>query len=392
MVTLLLINYLCFISLGLPNPLLGSAWPVMRLALNQSEAALGPVSMVMVLGTVVASLISSRLIKSFGTGRAVTGAVLLSAISLVFLSYARSYLEVFLLMIPLGLAMGTMDAAINGFIARHYRAIHMNWLHCMWGLGAAIGPMIMSANLQTTAGWQGGFRWVAYIQLALSLLLVFTLPIWKRAVEPKDLEGRAHASGDLKATLRLPGMVYAMAALFCFVGFESLVGVWAGTYLADHKGFDPATASLFSSLFFIGITIGRLITGVVALKMDSKTLIRLGSAMSLGAAFLLALPLPRTLALAALLLLGLGSAPLFPAMAHLTPIRFGRDNSQAAIGLLMAAGFLGGALAPPISSLVLELSSLAAIPWVVLALAAPGYWLSQRIDPAISQALSPQGS
>lgn len=385
MVTLLVINYLCFISLGLPNPIMGAAWPVMRLALEQPEEALGPVSMVMVLGTVIASLISSRMIKAFGTGKVVTAGVLVSGLSVLLLSYVNAYLALFLLMIPLGLASGTIDAAINGFIARHYQAIHMNWLHCMWGLGAAIGPMIIGAYLNGAGGWAAGFRTVAFIQLTLGWLLVLTLPIWRRAAETKHDSDQEQASGSLVNVMRLPGMGYAMAALFCFVGFESLVGVWAGSYLADAKGFEPSAASMYSSLFFIGITIGRFVTGVIALKMDSKTLIRLGGGASVIAALLLTLPLPRGLVVAALLLLGLGSAPLFPAMAHLTPTRFGQENSQAALGLLMAAGFLGGALAPPFTSLVVSLSSLIAIPWVILALALPGFWFSQRIDQSIPQ-------
>ncbi len=385
MATLLVINYLCFISLGLPNPIMGAAWPVMRLALGQPEEALGPISMIMVLGTVIASLISSRMISTFGTGKVVTGGVALSALSVLFMSYANAHMALFLLMIPLGLASGSIDAAINGFIARHYQAIHMNWLHCMWGLGAAIGPLIISANLAGQGGWAAGFRTVAYIQLTLAVVLVFTLPIWQRAIETKYADGQEHASGKLKSTLRLPGMGYAMRALFCFVGFESLVGVWAGTYLADFKGFDPSTASMYSSLFFIGITIGRFITGVIALKLDSRALIKLGGTVSVAAAFLMALPLPRSLTVAALLLLGFGSAPLFPAMAHLTPARFGQENAQSALGLLMAMGFMGGALVPPFTSLVVRLSSLAAFPWVVLALTIPGFWLSQQIDKLILQ-------
>ncbi len=383
MATLLIIVYLSFISLGLPNALLGAAWPVMRLALHQPEEALGPASMVFILGTVISSLLSNRLVKAFGTGKVVAASVLLSALCLALVSFTGSYFALILIMIPLGLACGMIDTAANGFVARHYKAIHMNWLHCMWGLGATIGPIIMSGSLKGPSGWTGGFRTVAILQVALAAVLFLSLPIWRRAGPDIAPSPGDHPPATLRSTFRLPGIAFAMAALFCFVGFESTVGVWASTYLADYKGFDPATASLYSSLFFAGITIGRFFTGLIALKVESRPIIRLGALASVLAGILMVLPLPRVFALIALLLLGIANAPLFPAMAHLTPQRFGQENSQAAMGLLMAAAFMGGALAPPLASLLVRLSSLAVIPWLVLALAVPGFWLSQQIDPAI---------
>ena len=391
MATLLILNYLCFIGLGMTNPLLGAAWPVMRLSLGQVEEALGPANMVMVLGTVIASLLSSRLIRRFGTSRVVTSAFVISVISVLGISFTGSYSLLCLLMVPLGLASGMVDSTINGFIARHYRAIHMNWLHCMWGLGATIGPVIMSAHLAGASGWAGGFRTVAYIQIGLILLLMFTQPMWKRASLAGAAGDEAHQSTNLLAALKLPGMAPAMLAMFCIVGYESLVGVWASSYLADHKGFAPFIASLFSSLFFLGITVGRFITGIIALGVDSKKLIKYGSLGAVFSAVLLVLPLPRIFSLIALLLLGLTCAPLFPAMSHLTPEWFGRQNTQAALGLLMSLGFLGGALMPTVTSVAVRLFSLGSVPWLVLILAFPGYWFSQRIDPAIQKA-SPQGS
>lgn len=391
MATLLILNYLCFIGLGMTNPLLGAAWPVMRLSLGQVEEALGPANMVMVLGTVIASLLSSRLIRRFGTRRVVTSAFVISVISVLGISFTGSYWLLCLLMVPLGLASGMVDSTINGFIARHYRAIHMNWLHCMWGLGATIGPVIMSAHLAGASGWAGGFRTVAYIQIGLILLLMFTQPMWKRASLAGAAGDEAHQSTNLLAALKLPGMAPAMLAMFCIVGYESLVGVWASSYLADFKGFDPATASLFSSLFFLGITVGRFVTGIIALGVDSKKLIKYGALGAVVSAVLLVLPLPRIFSLIAFLLLGLTCAPLFPAMSHLTPEWFGRQNTQAALGLLMSLGFLGGALMPTVTSVAVRLFSLGSVPWLVLILAFPGYWFSQRIDPAIQKA-SPQGS
>ncbi len=385
MVTLLIIVYLAFITLGLSNPLLGAAWPAMRLVLGQPEEALGPASMVVVLGTVIASLLSSRLVRSLGTARAVTGSVLLCALCLILVSFTRRYALLLLIMIPLGFGCGMIDVALNGFVALHYQAIHMNWLHCMFGLGATLGPIIMGGSLQTPAGWAGGFRMAAYVQLAVAAVLVLTLSVWRRAGPEAAADSAGRPASSLRSALRLPGITSAMAAMFCFVGFEMLLGVWAATYMADHKGFDPATASLFSSLYFAGITIGRFFTGLVALKMESRRIIRLSAAGSILAGILMALPLPRPFAPAALLLLGIANAPLFPAMVHLAPQRFGQDNSQAAIGLLMAAAFLGGAVAPPVTSLTVRLSSLAAIPWLVLALAVPSYWFSQRIDRAIGR-------
>ncbi len=385
MATLLIIVYLVFVSLGLSTPLLGAAWPTMRLVLAQPEEALGPASMVVILGTVIASLLSSRMVRALGTAKVVTGSALLSVLSLTAVSFTRNYALMLLIMVPMGFASGMIDVSINGFVARHYRAIHMNWLHCMFGLGATIGPIIMSGSLKSAAGWAGGFRAVAYLQLAAAVLLVFTLSLWRRAGSDITPGSAGKPASSLRSALRMPGIGSAMAAMFCFTGFEMMLGVWAATYLAEYKGFDPATASLFSSLFFAGITIGRFFTGLIALKMDSRRIIRLSALGSVFAGILMVLPLPRVFSLAALLLLGIANAPLFPAMVHLTPQRFGQENSQAAIGLSMAAAFLGGAVAPALTSLTVRLSSLAAIPWLVLVFALPGWWFSQRIDPAIDK-------
>lgn len=380
MITLLIVVYLSFISLGLPDSMLGAAWPAIARDMGLEAADLGLVSMIVTLGTVISSLMSGRLIRSVGTGSVMILSVLVTAVVLLFFSFAGSYLLLCLLALPLGLGGGSVDAALNGFVARNYKASHMNWLHCMWGVGATISPLIMGANLRGSMGWPGGYRMVALLQGILFVILLISLPLWRRAEkkDPLASAGEKHISN--RNALRTPGLMTAMAAFACFVGFEAIAGVWAATFLEGRKGFDPASAAFLASLYYLGTTLGRAVSGLVAIKVDSRRLIRWGCFLATLGAVLLALPLPRPFSLAAYILLGLGNAPIYPAMIHLTPQRFGMAVSQAAMGLQMAAAYTGSTLLPPLTGVLVRAISLDIIPYVVLALILLGYALSQLID------------
>ncbi|NLG58434.1 MAG: MFS transporter [Clostridiales bacterium] len=380
MATLLIVIYLSFISLGLPDSMLGAAWPAIALEMGLEAADLGLVSMIVTLGTVISSLLSVRLIKGLGTGRVMILSVLLTAVVLLLFSFAKSYLVLCLLALPLGLGGGSVDAALNGFVARNYKASHMNWLHCMWGVGATISPLIMGKSLAGSAGWPGGYKTVALLQGSLFVILLLSLPLWRRAEKTDPLSSNQGEHIGNGRALRTPGLITAMAAFACFVGFEAIAGVWAASFLEGRKGFDPAAAASLASLYYLGTTLGRAVSGLIAIKVDSKRLIRWGCLLATLGALLLALPLPPAFSLAAYVLLGIGNAPIYPAMIHLTPLRFGVAVSQAAMGLQMAAAYTGSTLLPPLTGVLVRFTSLDVVPYIVLALILLGYFLSQLID------------
>ncbi len=383
---LLPLVYLSFISLGLPDSMLGAVWPAMAAQLGQDLSALGLVSMLVTMGTVISSLLSSRLIRSIGTGRVMVLSVFLTSFALLLYSFAQSYAVLCLLALPLGLGGGSVDAALNGFVARNYKASHMNWLHCMWGVGATLSPLIVGMNLRGAASWPGAYRTVSLLQGILFLVLFLSLPLWLKA-EKRDPLASSGSDGhvSIARALRAPGLMTAMAAFACFVGFESVTGVWAASFLQGQKGFDTASAATFSSMYYFGTMLGRAVSGFIAIRVDSRRMIRFGILLAFFGALLLALPLPGWVALGGLVLLGLGNAPIYPAMIHLTPRRFGMALSQAAMGLQMAAAYIGSTLMPPLTGLLVRSVTLKAVPWVILTLIFFGLLLSRRIDRASTQ-------
>lgn len=378
---LLPLVYLSFISLGLPDSMLGAVWPAMSVQLGQDLSALGLVSMLITMGTVISSLLSSRIIRSLGTGKVMVLSVFLTSLALLLYSFARSYAVLCLLALPLGLGGGSVDAALNGFVARNYKASHMNWLHCMWGVGATLSPLIAGISLRGAGSWPGAYRTVSLLQGVLFAVLFLSLPLWLKA-EKKDPLRTSGSGGQVSNTraLRTPGLKTAMAAFACFVGFEAVTGVWAASYLQGQKGFDAAAAATFSSMYYFGTMLGRAVSGFIAIRADSRKMIRFGILLALLGAVLLMLPLPGWVALGGLVFLGFGNAPIYPAMIHLTPRRFGIAVSQAAIGLQMAAAYVGSTFMPPLTGLLVSLISLKAMPWVVLSLILAGLLFSRRID------------
>lgn len=361
----LLIIYLAFISLGLPDSILGAAWPIMRTDLNAPLSAAGLVSMIVSASTIVSSLNSSRLLRRFGTGMVSFLSTLLTAAALLGFSFSGSILFLLVLAVPLGLGAGAIDAGLNNYVALHYQARHMNWLHCFWGIGATLGPAIMSAFLHSE-NWRGGYRTIAGLQFLLVLILLAALPAWRKHEQSEQAsqgEGNTARDMSIRQLLSLRGAKPAMAAFFFYCASEITLGLWGSSFLVEVRGIPAAQAALWVSVYYGGITVGRGIAGFVSMKLTNRQLIRAGQLISLAAAVLLLLPLPKSVSCAALLLIGMGYAPIYPAMLHETPVRFGRANSQQLMGLQMALAYTGSTLAPSLVGAAAGLTSIVILPF-----------------------------
>lgn len=364
---LLLVIYPIYISLGLPDTLLGAAWPAMRLDLGADLGMAGAVSLVVSLGTVVSSLSSNCLLRRFGTGPVAFFSVLFTALALLGFSYSGSCACLLLLAVPLGLGAGAVDAGLNNFVALHYKPCHMNFLHCFWGIGAMSGPAVMSFWIARGNRWQLGYRAISGLQFLLVLLLGLSLPLWKR-LERKAEEPRGPAEKPLsnRAALSLPGVKTALSAFFCYCSLEAAAGLWASSYLTECRGVPAGEAALCASLFYGGVAAGRFLAGVFSGKLPGKLLIRTGQCLAAAGALLLLAPAPLPISVSGLVLFGLGCAPLYPAMLQETPARFGRRASQTVMGLQIAVAYFGSTVIPPALGLFAQHVSIAVFPWFLL--------------------------
>ena len=356
MTALLVLIYLAFISLGLPDSVLGSAWPSMYKGLGVGVSAAGAISMIISGGTIISSLNGARLIRRFGTGKITMVSVAMTAFALLGFSLSDHFFFLCLLAVPLGLGAGGVDTALNNFVALHYRASHMSWLHSFWGLGASLGPIIMSSSLLRQSGlwsgWQGGYRIIGLIQMLLVAGLFLSLPMWKRVNDSASRGGtdRAKNPGFFRL-IRLPRAGSALAAFFFYCALESTVGLWGASYLVMYRQVAFDTAAGWVAIYYGGITAGRMLGGFLSLKLSQLKMILLGlSGVVLGILCLL-VPL-EFMALIGLFLIGIGCAPIFPAMLHETPRTFGEENSQGIIGMQMAGAYLGSTLMPPLFGLI----------------------------------------
>ena len=377
---LLAVIYLAFISLGLPDSLLGSAWPLMRLELGAPLSFAGVISMLIACGTIVSSLLSDRLTRRFGAGLVTAVSVAMTAAALFGFSVSPSVYVLCLWAIPYGLGAGAVDAALNNFVALHYSSRHMSWLHCFWGVGASLSPVIMRAALSLTGRWQLGYRSVSVIQVVLTALLFLSLPLWRAGDGAAEAETPRQPLG-LRGALRIPGVPSILLAFFAYCGAESTAGLWASSYLAGARGVDAETAAGFASLFFLGITFGRFLNGFIADRMGDRRSIRLGTAvMALGALLILLPVRAETPALAGLVVFGLGCAPVYPSVIHATPAHFGAENSQAVIGIQMAGAYVGTTCMPPLFGLIAGSVSLSLYPVFLLVLTALLLVMAERTD------------
>ena len=366
---LLAVIYLSFISLGLPDSLLGSAWPSMYPSLQVPVSYAGIISMIIAAGTIVSSLQSDRLTRKLGAGGVTAFSVALTAVSLFGFSISSSFWMLCLWAVPYGLGPGSVDAPLNNYLALHYASRHMSWLHCMWGVGASAGPYIMGYALSGGGSWNMGYRCIALLQVALTAILFLSLPLWKsrddfsvsRGGSGGKKPGRTK-SLSLKEILSIPGAKAVMVSFFCYCAVESTAGLWASSYLTLRHGLDAETAAGYAALFYIGITAGRAVSGFLTLKFNDRQMIRLGQDLIALGILLLFLPFGKEVCMAGLILVGLGCAPIYPCIIHSTPSLFGFERSQAVIGVQMASAYVGTCIMPPVFGLIANHISIALFP------------------------------
>ncbi len=368
---LLIIIYLAFISLGLPDSLLGSAWPAMYQEFSVPVSYAGGISMIIAVGTIVSSLQSDRLTKRFGTGKVTAASVLMTAAALYGFSISHFYGALCLWAVPYGLGAGSVDASLNNYVALHYASRHMSWLHCMWGIGASLGPYIMGYALTGGQGWNMGYRYISILQIGLTAVLIFSLPLWKR--KDADDTGQTDGAGkerplSLGQIIKIPGAKEVMVTFFCYCAVEQTTGLWASSYLVLRRGMPEETAAGFAGLFFIGITAGRAFSGFLTMKLNDTQMIRLGQGFMLSGIVLLFLPFGSVITLLGFLFIGLGCAPVYPSIIHSTPEHFGVDKSQAMIGVQMASAYVGTCIMPPIFGFLANHISVSVFPVYLLAI------------------------
>lgn len=369
----LIIIYLAFISLGLPDSVLGSVWPAMYRDCGAPFSGAGVISMVLSFGTVISSLLSGRMLRRFGTGRVAAVSVLLTAAALLGFSVSHSFVWLLVCAVPLGLGAGSIDAGLNDYVAVHFQASHMNWLHGCWGVGATLGPVIASACMDWGYSWRRGYLVISIIQFCLAVVVLLSLPLWDKVAKESGASAPVEEispKAGKRNLLALPGLPYVLAAFVLYIAMECVTGVWGGSFLVEVKGLETAEAARMVSLFYAGITIGRFLSGFIALRIQDKLIIRIGEGICLAGVLLMLLPLPSVFFAAALLLLGLGCAPIFPAMLHLTPERFGKEKSRDIMGFQMAFSYLGSTFAPPLFGLLASRTSMMLYPGFLAAAAA----------------------
>lgn len=360
---LLAIIYLAFISLGLPDGLLGAAWPTMYQEFAVPVSYAGAVSMIISFGTILSSLQSDRLTKRLGTGKVTAISVGMTAAALFGFSFSHSFVAVCLWAIPYGLGAGSVDASLNNYVALHYESRHMSWLHCMWGIGATLGPYVMGYALTGGKGWNAGYRYIGIMQIVLTAVLVCSLPLWVKRKE----EGTGGAEADAKAlsireVLKIRGAKEVMFCFFCYCALESTAGLWSSSYLTLQKGIPAETAASYAGMFYLGITIGRALSGFITMKLNDVQMIRMGQCIIALGIIVVFLPGAAVVSLVGLVLIGLGCAPVYPCIIHSTPAHFGEDKSQAVIGIQMASAYVGSCLMPPVFGLIANNISVALFP------------------------------
>ncbi len=363
---ILFIIYLAFISLGLPDALLGAVWPTMYPILDVPVSYAGIISMIIALGTILSSLMSDRMTLKLGTGRIMVLSVAMTAAALFGFSISSSFGMLCIWAIPYGLGAGSVDAALNNYVALHYESKHMSWLHCMWGIGASAGPYVMGYVLTGGGSWNDGYRFISLLQVILTAILLLSLPMWKHSAGEASGDGSDRKPMSLSEVIAIPGAKAVMLCFFCYCAVEHTAGLWAASYLNLYRGISAQTAASLGSLFYLGITIGRAFSGFIAMKLNDTQMVWLGlGTIALG---ILAMLIPGNayLSIVGLILIGLGCAPIYPSLIHATPERFGNERSQAIIGIQMASAYVGTCLMPPIFGFLAGITTVALLPLYLL--------------------------
>ena len=370
MFTLILaLTYICFVSLGLPDSLLGAAWPVMQIQMSVPVSYAGIVSLIICLNTIISSLMSNFLIHKLGIGRIIAISVATTAIALFGFSVSDQYWMLLLWAIPYGLGAGCVDSVLNNYAALHFKSQHMSWLHCMWGVGASISPYIMSFALIGLDNWHYGYLIVGVIQIVLSFFIFMTVPLWKNSPSASGEEEMAESKHlTIRQILEIPGAITCFVTFFGYCALELTSSLWASSYLVQARGVSAEVASGCASLFYIGLTVGRAINGFLAMKHSDRFLIRLGLGIIFAGILLVFVPHYTILACAGFVIIGLGCAPVYPCIIHMTPDLFGKDKSQAIIGVQIAFAYTGFCVMPPLFGLIANHISIGLLPAYLLAL------------------------
>ena len=375
---LLVIIYISFISLGLPDALLGSAWPSMYGEMGVPVSFAGVISMIIALGTIISSLQSDRVTRKLGAGVVTAVSVAMTAATAAALfgfSISDSFFALCLWAVPYGLGAGSVDAELNNYVALHYTSRDMSWLHCMWGVGTIVGPNVMGYALTNGMTWNRGYFYISLLQIVLSAALFLSLPIWKKmekekgiVKQPEGQEKREKAL-TLKEIIAIPGAKEIMIAFFCYCAVEQTAMLWGSSYMVLHNGISAERAAAYASLFCIGITAGRFVSGFLTMRFSDRQMIRGGQTLIITGIVVLVLPLGSMAAVAGLVMIGLGCAPVYPCIIHSTPACFGPERSQALIGVQMASAYVGTCLMPPLFGLIANHISASLLPVYLLVIA-----------------------
>ena len=374
---LLPIIYLSFISLGLPDALLGAAWPAVHVEFGVPVSYMGIVGILISASTVVSSLIADRINCRFGTGIVTAVSTAITALSLAGFGFSTEFWHLLVLAVPYGLGAGSIDAALNNYVALHYESRHMSWLHCMWGIGASAGPFVMGAVLTAGETWNAGYLTIAVVQAVLAGALFVTLPMWKSSVSGASAEQREPIA--LTEVISIPGAKEVMVTFFCYCGLELTAGAWASSYFVMKDGLSTDEAAGYACLFYIGITAGRAISGFVSMKLSDTQMIRLGMGIIGFGIGLMLLPFGKYATIAGLLFVGLGCAPIYPCIIHSTPSHFGESRSQALIGVQMASAYVGNCTVTPFFGFLAGSVGVWLLPFYLLAILGLMFVMHQRL-------------
>lgn len=387
----LLVIYLAFVSLGLPDTLLGSAWPVIQPELSVSLDAQGLITLIVSCATIISCLFNERIVRRMGTAKITALSGVITAAALLGYSWCPSYLWLLLFSVPLGFGAGAVDTCLNNYAALHFPAKHVNWMTCCYAVGAAAGPLLLSFVLEKDLNWRVGYLIIAVIQFAISFILIVTLPIWKgRDYKGEKVEGDTEikmCDEDSRVSpkkrgplLLIPGVAIALVCYALFFAIQYGTALWAPSYLVGIRCFSPQSAARTASLFYVCVMVGRLVSGFLSEKLSDKTLLRIGAVFCIAGAFCLGLPLTPVFYYIAMACIGIGCAPIFPSMIHLTPSRFGRRDSQRVMGVQMAAAYAGNLIICPFIGVVAERLGVLTIPWFVFVLCVLILVLSEIVD------------
>lgn len=391
----LVIIYLAFISLGLPDSLLGVSWSLMQSEFRVPLDTAGLLFMTIAGGTIISSFVSGAVLNRFGTGIVTFFSCLMTSGALLGFHFAPSLVWLFICAIPLGLGAGAVDTGLNNYVASHYKAHHMSWLHCFWGVGATLGPVIMAQFISGQHSWRSGYLAIAGLQFVLVVILFFTLPLWNKVgrnsnvnaiKEPENTNSPLYGEdAENQKPIHIRGVKLALLSFLFYCGAEATMGLWGSSFLVNVKDLTVDAAAKWVSLYYAGITIGRFITGFITLKIGNRTLIRMGQILALTGAALLFLPLPSTFSLIGFIMVGLGLAPIFPCMLHDTPIRFGQKHSQTIMGYQMAVAYTGSTFLPPLLGFLAAHSTIGIFPFIIAGFIAIMLWGSEKLNAMLSR-------